>query len=100
MNILICLIQALKKVLKKIKKCPKLYYSNVFNKALKQIYNETMLLLLHKEMQKMSQLSPKEMQETADAHMNRNKELAVKEHLISGDGLHEKEMLIKEKTLP
>lgn len=53
------------------------------------------LLLLHEDIQKMSQLSPKEMQEIADAHMNWAKELAEKEHLISGDGLHEKGILIK-----
>lgn len=55
------------------------------------------LLLLHEDIQKMSELSPKEMQEIANAHMNWAKRLAEKEHLISGDGLHDKGILIKGK---
>ena len=55
------------------------------------------LLLLHKNIQKMSKLSPKQMQEIANAHMNWANKLAEAGHLISGDGLHEKGVLITGK---
>ena len=55
------------------------------------------LLLLHEDIQKMSELSPKEMQEIANAHMNWANKLAEAGHLISGDGLHEKGVLITRK---
>ncbi|WP_300977954.1 YciI family protein [Flavobacterium sp.] len=55
------------------------------------------LLLLHEDIQKMSELSPKEMQEIANAHMNWADKLAEAGHLISGDGLHEKGILITGK---
>ena len=55
------------------------------------------LLLLHEDIQKMSELSPKEMQEIANAHMNWANKLAEAGHLISGDGLHEKGVLITGK---
>lgn len=56
------------------------------------------LLLLHEDIQKMSELSPKEMQEIANAHMNWANKLAEAGHLISGDGLHEKRVLITGKN--
>ena len=56
------------------------------------------LLLLHEDIQKMSELSPKEMQEIANAHMNWANKLAEAGHLISGDGLHEKGVLITGKN--
>lgn len=55
------------------------------------------LLLLHEDIQKMSELSPKEMQEIANAHMVWADKLAKKGHLISGDGLHEKAVMITGK---
>jgi len=55
------------------------------------------LLLLHEDIQKMSELSPKEMQEVANAHMNWAKKLVEAGHLISGDGLHPKGVLITGK---
>lgn len=55
------------------------------------------LLLLHEDIQKMSELSPKEMQEIATAHMNWANKLAEAGHLISGDGLHEKGIFITGK---
>ena len=55
------------------------------------------LLLLHEDIQKMSELSPKEMQEIANAHMNWANKLAEAGHLISGDGLHENGVLITGK---
>lgn len=55
------------------------------------------LLLLHEDIQKMSELSPKEMQEIANAHMVWADKLAKEGHLISGDGLHEKGVMITGK---
>ena len=55
------------------------------------------LLLLHEDIQKMNDLSPKEMQEIVIAHMNWANKLAEAGHLISGDGLHEKGVLITGK---
>lgn len=55
------------------------------------------LLLLHEDIQKMSELSPKEMQEIANAHINWANKLAAAGHFISGDGLHEKVVLITGK---
>ncbi|MGV0751368.1 YciI family protein [Empedobacter brevis] len=55
------------------------------------------LVLLHEDVKKMSELSPKEMEELANAHMNWAAKLAEKGHFISGDGLHEKGMLITGK---
>ncbi|MBP1677305.1 MAG: hypothetical protein H6Q20_1864 [Bacteroidetes bacterium] len=55
------------------------------------------LLLLHEDIQKMSALSPKEMQELANAHMNWANKLAADGHLISGDGLKPKGVLITGK---
>ncbi len=55
------------------------------------------LLLLHEDIQKMSELSSKEMQEIANAHMNWANKLAAAGHLVSGDGLHEKGVLITGK---
>ena len=47
------------------------------------------LLLLHEDIQKMNELSPKEMQEIANAHMNWARKLVEAGNLISGDGLQE-----------
>jgi hypothetical protein len=55
------------------------------------------LLLLHEDIQQMSELSPKEMQKIINAHMNWANKLAETGHLISGDGLHEKGILITGK---
>jgi len=55
------------------------------------------LLLLHEDIQSMRELSPKEMQEIAHAHMNWASKLAEAGHLIAGDGLHEKRILITGK---
>ena len=52
------------------------------------------LLLLHEDAEKMSNLSPKEMEELANAHMAWAKELAKSGHLILGDGLQKKGILI------
>lgn len=55
------------------------------------------LLLLHEDIQQMSGLSPKEMQEIANAHMAWANKLAEAGHLISGDGLKPKGVLITGK---
>lgn len=55
------------------------------------------LLLLHEDIEKVSQLSPKEMEALANAHMSWAIKLAEAGHLISGDGLHEKGVLITGK---
>ena len=55
------------------------------------------LLLLHENGEQLSELSPKEMQELADAHMNWANKLAEEGHLISGDGLQETGVLITGK---
>lgn len=55
------------------------------------------LLLLHENSEKLGELSPKEVQELADAYMNWANKLAETGHLISGDGLHEKGFLITGK---
>lgn len=55
------------------------------------------LLLLHEDIEKMSSLSPKEMEELAHAHMAWTEKLAESGHLISGDGLHENGILISGK---
>ncbi|MGV7107146.1 YciI family protein [Flavobacterium sp. U410] len=52
------------------------------------------LLLLHEDIEKMSNLSPKEMEKLANAHMAWAEKLAESGHLISGDGLQEKGVLI------
>ena len=52
------------------------------------------LLLLHEDIEKMNNLSPKEMEELAKAHMAWAEKLAQSGHLISGDGLQEKGVLI------
>ncbi len=55
------------------------------------------LLLLHEDMEQMSQLSPKQMEELARAHMNWAAKLTEAGHFISGDGLHEKGVFITGK---
>ncbi len=55
------------------------------------------LLLLHEDVEKISELSPKEMAELANAHMNWANKLGEAGYLISGDGLQEKAVLITGK---
>lgn len=55
------------------------------------------LLLLHENNEKLRELSEQEMQALADAHMKWATKLAKTGHLISGDGLHEKGVLITGK---
>jgi hypothetical protein len=55
------------------------------------------LLLLHEDIEKIKELSPYEMENLANAHMNWANALAKKGHLISGDGLHEKSITISGK---
>jgi hypothetical protein len=55
------------------------------------------LLLLHEDMQQMSALSPKEMEELANAHMQWANQLAEAGHLIAGDGLKETSVYITGK---
>lgn len=55
------------------------------------------LLLLHEDVEQLNELSPKEMQELANAHMAWANKLAEAGHLISGDGLHEKSVLLTGK---
>lgn len=52
------------------------------------------LLLLHEDMEKMANLSPKEMQDLAQAHMKWANQLAKSGLLLDGDGLKEKSVLI------
>lgn len=56
------------------------------------------LLLLHEDMKEMEKLSPNEMQELVNAHMNWANKLAEAGHLISGDGLSEQGVLITGKA--
>ena len=53
------------------------------------------LLLLHEDIEKMKDLSPKQMEELVNAHIAWAGKLAESGHLISGDGLQEKGVLIK-----
>jgi len=55
------------------------------------------LLLLHEDIEKMSNLSPKEMEELGNSHIAWATKLAESRHLISGDGLHENGVLITGK---
>lgn len=55
------------------------------------------LLLLHEDIKMMHALSPKQMQEIASAHMAWANKLAESGHLIGGDGLHEKSIIISGK---
>lgn len=45
----------------------------------------------------MSKLSPKEIQETASAHMDWKSKLSEVGHLISGDGQQEKDVVVTRK---
>ncbi len=56
------------------------------------------LLLLHEDIEKMENLSVKEMQELVNAHMTWAEKLAKSGHFISGDGLQEKGYLISGKN--
>lgn len=55
------------------------------------------LLLLHEDAEKISSLSPKEMENLAQSHINWANKLAEMGHLIAGDGLQEKSILISGK---
>lgn len=55
------------------------------------------LLLLHEDIEKLNEFSSKEMQQLVDAHMKWADSLAAAGHLISGDGLQEKSVLISGK---
>ncbi len=56
------------------------------------------LLLLHEDIEMMSKLSPKEMGELLDAHINWTTNLAKQGVLLSGDGLEEQGILISGKN--
>ncbi len=55
------------------------------------------LLLLHDDIEQMQKLSPKEMEELANAHMAWAEKLAESGYLISGEGLEEKSLHISGK---
>lgn len=55
------------------------------------------LLLLHEDIKILNDLSPQEMEELAHAHLKWATQLAEEGHLISGDGLQEKGILISGK---
>ena len=55
------------------------------------------LLLLHDDVTQMQKLSPKEMEELVNEHTAWAEELANAGHLISGEGLEEKSILISGK---
>ncbi|MCB0745158.1 MAG: hypothetical protein KDC67_14715 [Ignavibacteriae bacterium] len=55
------------------------------------------LLLLHEDIEKMSLLSPKDMEQLANAHMAYAEKLSKSGHFISGDGLRENGLLISGK---
>ncbi len=55
------------------------------------------LLLLHDDIERMQNISPKEMQELVNAHMIWANKLAESGHLISGEGLEEKSVRITGK---
>ena len=55
------------------------------------------LLLLHDDMETISNLSPKEMENLINAHMAWAEKLANQGHMIAGDGLEEKSIRISGK---
>lgn len=55
------------------------------------------LLLLHEDIESMSNLSPKEMGELLDAHIKWTTKLAKQGILLSGDGLEEQSIIISGK---
>ena len=55
------------------------------------------LVLLHEDLEKMKDLSPKEMQDLVNAHMAWAEKLAAAGHLIEGEGLEEKSIQISGK---
>lgn len=55
------------------------------------------LLLLHEDLEKIGNLSPKEMEALAHEHMTWAQKLAESGYFISGDGLQEKGILISGK---
>jgi len=58
------------------------------------------LLLLPEDVEKLSDLSPKEMEELANAHMNYANKLAEAGHLISETDYTKKVFLLKENIYP
>lgn len=56
------------------------------------------LLLLHEQVEEMQKLSPKEMEELINGHMEWAQKLAEDGHLVSGDGLQETKILITGKN--
>lgn len=65
---------------------------------LKQFNMKKFLLLLHEDSEKMSNLSPKEMEELVESHMAWATKLGKLGNLISGDGLQEKGVTITGKN--
>lgn len=55
------------------------------------------LVLLHEDTEQMQRLSAKEMEELVNSHMAWAEKLGKSGHLISGDGLEEKSLLISGK---
>jgi len=55
---------------------------------------EKFLLLLHDNVEKLKQLSPKEMEELVQAHMAWSMDLSKSGNLIEGEGLEEKSIRI------
>lgn len=55
------------------------------------------LLLLHEDIEKMNNLSPKEMEDLGKLHMAWANKLVASGHFIAGDGLHDKGILISGK---
>lgn len=55
------------------------------------------LLLLHDDIQEVAQLSPKEIEELTKAHIAWAEQLAGSGHLVAGDGLQEKAVMISGK---
>ncbi len=56
------------------------------------------LLLLHEQVEIMQKLSPKEMEELINAHMEWAQKLADQGQLVSGDGLQDTKILITGKN--
>ena len=63
----------------------------------KQHIMKKFLLLLHENIEEMIRLSPEEMEELGNAHMAWAMKLAGAGHLVSGDSLHQKGVLIHGK---
>jgi len=70
---------------------------NCLNSELKLLKMKKYLLLLHEDIEKMQQLSPKEMEELGNTHMAWAEKLGKSGHLISGEGLEENSVQISGK---